>query len=367
MRENWKFRLPFRREYLAFSLRGAALTLAFLAGAGLCCLLLQFWGSDTGYANMIFILAVFLTARFTDGYLFGIFASLLGVLAVNYLFTYPYFEFNFTLEGYPLTILCMLVVSLTTSALTTQSKQSEKLQLEADTEKARGNLLRAVSHDLRTPLTSILGATSAVIENDAALTSEARIRLLQSAQEDARWLIRMVENLLTVTRFDAEGKATIVKRPEVVEEVLAESIAKFRKNFPDIPVSASVPAEPLLVPMDAMLIGQVLFNLLENAALHGITTTQIDVSVRRAGDQAVFCVEDNGVGIAPEKLPLLFSSHLAASDDSDSHKNMGIGLSVCSTIVKAHGGRMSAENRPTGGARFWFALQLDTEENTHAE
>ena len=113
---------------------------------------------------------MFLISRFTGGYFYGIFAALVSVLAVNFLFTFPYFAFNFTIAGYPLTMLCMLAVSVITSAMTTQIKRQGDLRIEAEREKTRSNLLRAVSHDLRTPLTSILGASSAIADNDTVLT-----------------------------------------------------------------------------------------------------------------------------------------------------------------------------------------------------
>lgn len=352
------------RDLLQIRVWDIPLTLAILAVACQICALLRASGSSDSAASMIFILAVFMCARFTSGYLCGIIASVLSVLAVNYIFTYPYFHFNFTLAGYPLTMLCMLAVSLATSALTTNTKKSERIKLLAEKEKMRGNLLRAVSHDLRTPLTSILGATSAVIENDEALTSEERISLLRDVQDDAQWLIRMVENLLAVTRIDAEKQAKVVKTPQAAEEIVSEVIGKFKKRFDDVAVVVSVPNELLMIPMDPVLIEQVLVNLLENAALHGTGATKIELSVKRTGDTACFEVRDNGCGIDPEKLPHLFDGNLSGSDgiEGDSKKNMGIGLSVCNTIVLAHGGHMRAFNDETdGGAVFQFELAAQQE------
>lgn len=333
-------------------------TLGMLAFAGLICALLSSLGGYSNYVSMIFILAVFLIARLTNGYRWGILASLVSVLVVNYIFTYPYLKFNFTIAGYPLTILCMLVVSIATSTVTTRAKQNERIRIEAEAEKARGNLLRAVSHDLRTPLTSILGTISTVIENDGALGSAERIQLLRGAQSDAQWLVRMTENLLAITRIDAE-RANIVKTPEAAEEVVSEAVAKFKKSSPGIAVSVRVPDELLMIPMDATLIEQVLLNLLENAAQHGVTADRVELSVERKGDKAEFSVRDNGVGIPEERLAGIFSSRAAAAAaGGDSRRNMGIGLSVCQTIIRAHGGTMAAGNAPGGGAVFRFELGL---------
>ncbi len=347
-------------------LRDLGLTVGILIAACGLCFVLGKIDSNANYVSIVFVLAVFMCARFTEGYLCGILASIAGVLAVNYIFTYPYFRFNFTLSGYPLTILCMLAVSIATSALMTQVKQNERVKMEAEREKMRGNLLRAVSHDLRTPLTSILGATSAVIENDEALTSGERVALLRGAQQDAQWLIRMVENLLAVTRIDGDSRAKIVKTPEAAEEIVAEVVTKFKKRFPGSKLNVRVPDELLIIPMDAVLIEQVIFNLLENAVQHGKTTTCIDLSVSRRGRKAVFEVRDDGVGIDPRKIQGIFEGSVSGSGDAegDGRRNMGIGLSVCNTIIQAHGGTLRARNSTSGGAVFRFELDAERAEET---
>ena len=325
-----------------------------LLGYGVSSLLLVFDRSG-GFASMIFVLMVVLIARLTEGYACGVAASFVGVICVNYVFTYPYWQLNFTIAGYPLTFLSMLSVSLIVSALTSQIKRQEQLRIETDRETMRANLLRAVSHDLRTPLTSIVGSTSAILENDALLTPQQKTSLLRSVRDEAQWLIRMVENLLSITRM-GDGTAQIHKELEAAEEVLASVAAKFQKRFGGIQLILTAPQEPLFVPMDATLIEQVLLNLLENAAYHGACTS-IRLSAERAGDAAVFTVQDNGRGIAPELLPDLFSpTRRGRAHTSDDRRNMGIGLSVCSSIVQAHGGTLAAANAREGGAVFYFSL-----------
>ena len=343
-----------------FSFKDLIATLTILGGALVTCLMLRTFEHTDAFAPMMFILAVFLTARLTSGYLFGVLASIIGVLAVNYVFTYPYFRFNFSLTGYPLTVVCMLAVSFVTSALTTQYKRQEELRLEMEREKTRANLLRAVSHDLRTPLTVIIGANSAVLENGDSLPREERDKMLREINEEAQWLIRIVENLLTVTRMDAGG-AELHKQGEIAEELISASVSKFKRRFPNENVSVLVPEEMLLVPMDAILIEQVMINLLENVAMHATGASETSVAVRRERDFAVFEVKDNGMGIPPHKLRTLFSGEYRDDTDhkSGEQRGMGIGLSVCNSIVKAHGGEMSAENIPAGGALVRFTLPLE--------
>ena len=184
---------------------------------------------------LIFMLAVFVTSMYTEGYAWGVAASLISVLAVNFAFLSPYFAFNFTLSENLFSGLVMLVVSIMTSTLTTRIKKQEQLRMESEKEKMRANLLRAVSHDLRTPLTSIYGACSTVIENYDSLDKEKTIKLLGEACSDAQWLTRMVENLLSVTRIDSE-KVTVQKTPTVLDELLDTVLVKFRKRYPEIPV-----------------------------------------------------------------------------------------------------------------------------------
>ena len=344
------------------------LTAAILATATVLCTLLRRIDDGSGYVNLIFVLAVACISRWTEGYFWGIFSSVSGVLFVNYVFTYPYWEFNFTITGYPLTFLAMLTVSMMISTMNTQIKKQEKLRIETEKESVRANLLRAMSHDIRTPLTSIVGNTAAILDNGDSFSSEQKRRLLQDVNEDAQWLIRMVENLLSITRM-SDGQARIEKDCEAAEEIVAVSVSKFSKRFPGIRVSVEVPDEVLMVPMDATLIRQVIMNLLENAAIHGNGVTEICVRLSREGCRACFSVSDNGVGIPKEKLANIFKGGLSdvSRSNFDMKKNMGIGLSVCYTIVKAHGGTMTAENQETGGACFRFYLPMEEGKTSEIE
>ena len=338
----------------------AAVTLGLLGASSALCVLLRPVGDTEIFVPLVFVLCVLLISRLTNGYVFGIIASLIAVLCVNYVFTYPYMAFNFTISGYPVTFVTMLTVSVTTSTLTTHIKKQEQIKLESEREKMRANLLRAVSHDLRTPLTSIGGCVGAVLE-DETMPPEHRRELLESVRDDAEWLVRVVENLLSVTRMYGEGSA-LVKSPEAAEEVVSESVQKFRKRFPDIAVRVSVPEDVLFIPMDPVLVVQVLTNLMENAALHGNGVTQIRLLVTKEGGSAVFSVKDNGEGISRERMPRLFTDALilGGGEKADNgRRSMGIGLSVCMTIVKAHGGSMTARNLPEGGALLTFALPLE--------
>jgi len=315
---------------------------------------------------MIFVMAVLLVSRLTDGFVYGIIASFIGVFAVNYIFTYPFLEFNFTITGYPLTFFTMLVVSLLTSAMTTQIKLQEHLRAESEKEKLRADLLRAMSHDIRTPLTSIVGSTSLLLSEDCALSEEKKRELLEDVRDESLWLIRTMENLLSITRIGGDP-SKIAKSQEMAEEVIEAAVRKFGKRHPEAPVvRVDLPEKPIFVPMDIILVEQVLENLLENVADHSKNATEIVVSLSRSGDYALFTVDDDGVPISKEVLPHLFRGGINARSgvNADGKRSMGLGLSACMAIVRAHGGSMTASNKAQkGGTEFSFTLPMEETDN----
>ena len=307
---------------------------------------------------MIFVLGVFLVSWRTQGYFWGITASLISVLAVNYAFTYPYWAFDLISPECISAAVVMLIVAIMTGALTTKLKQQEKMKAEAEKERMRGNLLRAVSHDLRTPLTSIYGACSVMLEDYDQISRQQHLKLLNDVCSDAQWLVRMVENLLSVTRLDAD-KVCLSKNETVLDELVDALLAKFRKHYPNQRVQLALPEQTLSIPMDAILIEQVLMNLLENAVFHAEGMENLWLKVELQGKRAVFRVIDDGCGIPLGRMEGLFTGMLNSEAPTDtSRSNMGIGLSVCNAIVRAHGGELKAKNRKQGGAEFSFALEI---------
>ncbi|MGN1002004.1 MAG: DUF4118 domain-containing protein [Oscillospiraceae bacterium] len=351
-----------RKTMFVFSVRDTAITLICFALATVICAALKPISDSDSHVPLVFVLTLLIISATTDGYFYGFLGSVIAVFGVNFVFTYPYFRLNFSLTGYPLTFICMFAVSILTCTLTSRVRESEKVKIEAEKEKMRANLLRAISHDFRTPLTSIIGSINAVQESGELLSEQDKQALLSDARSDAEWLINMVENLLSITRIGADPGARLHKELQPVEEVIGEAVARFRKQYPELKVLVSVPDRVLMVPMDAVLIEQVIMNLLINAAIHGKTATCAALSVRQEGDFALFTVSDDGEGIHPRKLDHLFdgySSHQGLRPVDDATRTMGIGLSVCKTIIDAHGGEMSAKNRPEGGAELSFTLPLD--------
>jgi len=290
----------------------------------------------------LFVLGIFLISMFTDGYLYGIFAAFISVMAVNFAFTFPYFSVNFTISENFVSAVIMVIVAVATSAITTKLKKQENLKTENEKEKVRTNLLRAVSHDLRTPLTTIYGSSSALLENKNSFTEEQRDDMLKGIKEDAQWLNRMVENLLSITKLD-NGNVKIIKIPTVLDELVDSVLIKFNIRYPNQEVQIDLPEDFVAIPMDPLLIEQVLINLLENAVQHAVDMTELTLRVFTISGKAIFEVRDNGKRQMNEEI------------------QPGIGLSVCNTIIKAHGGELRAVNSKAGGLLMRFTLDLGGE------
>ncbi len=312
------------------------------------------------HVTTVFVFSIFVVSVLTEGYVYGLVAAVISVLAVNFAFTFPYFAFNFTIPENILSAVIMLALAFMTSTLATRVKKWEKIKKEGELEIMRANLLRAVSHDIRTPLTTIYGSSCAILENYDTLSDKQKNKLIGGIKEDAEWLIRMVENLLSVTKLDC-SEIGIIKTPPVLDELIDSTYLKFRKRYPQNNIIFSLPEEMVMIPMDAILIEQVLVNMLENAVQHAEGMTELSLSVTVRKGKAVFEIADNGKGIDKEKLPGLFSGNISMTESASDSKrrNAGIGLSVCATIIKAHGGEITAKNRSEGGAVFSFVLDIE--------
>ena len=184
------------------------------AAVAVCSVLSRVHDDNNPFAVLIFVLAVAIVALVTNGYVWGVLASVIGVFCVNYMFTYPFWSFDMSITGYPLTFVVMLVVSVVISTLTTRVKQTERLRYEIESEKLRADLLRALSHDLRTPLASIEGADSLLLEQPDLSEAECRT-LLEQIRQETRWLTRITENMLSVTRMAGE-QVSLHRTDEVV-------------------------------------------------------------------------------------------------------------------------------------------------------
>ena len=240
-------------------------------------------------------------------------------------------------------------------------REQAKIREETEQEHYRGNLLRAISHDLRTPLAGIMGNSEIIMDMSDA--DDVRYNLAKDIYEDADWLHGLVENILNLTKFQ-DGHLALDKEPEAVEEVVGAALSVLKKRAPERDIEVDIPDMLLLIPMDARLITQVLVNLLDNAVKHTPPNKEIRVSVCTSGSSVLFTVSDRGHGILQNAFPKLFQMFYTTSKkESATKKGIGLGLPICQSIIEAHGGSIKAKNREGGGAEFTFSLPIGDGEN----
>lgn len=328
------------------------------------CLIIQNIFDKNALIPSIFILGAFLISVLTNGYIYGIISSVISVLAVNFAFTFPYFRLNFSIPENIVSAFIMIAITLITCGLTSKLKYQEAIKAESEREKMRADLLRAVSHDLRTPLTTIYGSSSAILESENEFTPEQQKKMIKNINQESLWLFRMVENLLSVTKID-NGSVKIIKTPILLDELIDSVVVKFHKRYPKQKVEIDIPDSFVTIPMDAILIEQVIMNIMENSVMHARGMDKIVIKVKLISNKALFEISDNGAGIDEERIKNIFTGNLGKNEVSSDCKrrNAGIGLAVCSSIIKAHGGKIRAENLKTGGAVFKFSLDAEDMED----
>lgn len=268
------------------------------------------------------------------------------------------------LEGSPLdTFENSIVLSiLGECALALESDHARREQAQAamlaKNEQLRANLLRSISHDLRTPLTSISGSASVLLENGEQLEPQERHRLAADIYDDSIWLINLVENLLAVTKIE-DGSMRLRTCAELVREVVDEALRHLSRKRTEHHIVVREEAEVLLAQMDAKLIVQVLVNLLDNAIKYTPIDSEIVVSITAQDNLAVLSVADNGSGIPDEAKAHIFDMFYTLKNEiADSRRSLGLGLALCKSIILAHGGDITVtDNKPTG-AVFRFTLPM---------
>lgn len=317
---------------------------------------------------VIYLLAVLVTAWLENSFIYGIIASILATFLFNYFFVLPIFTFSVGDPNYIVTLIIMMITSIITSTLTAHAirstQEAREKEAEIVKERYRANLLRSISHDIRTPLAGIIGISEILM--NMSTPEDPRYDLVRGIRQDADWLHSLVENILNLTRLQ-DGRLEIQKQLEAVEEVVGEAIGHMALRAPEYEIAVHIPDELLLVPMDAKLIRQVIINLLDNAIKYTLPADGISIIVHRddTKKEAVFVVQDRGKGISSKDLPNLFESfYTSHGNDSNSKKGIGLGLAICDTIIKAHGGTISGHNRVDGvGAEFIFTLPMEGEQH----
>lgn len=236
------------------------------------------------------------------------------------------------------------------------AREKEEAKLRAENEKLRANLLRAISHDLRTPLTAISGNASMLLSGSVGLDEKTRMRMYGDIYDDAIWLHNLVENLLAVTKIE-EGRLELTMQPQLVEEIVSEALRHVSRKQSEHTITVSYDDDLLLARCDARLIVQVIINLLDNAIKYTQPGSHIAVSTREDNGMAVISVADNGGGIADaEKEKVFRMFYTGSSAVADSRRSLGLGLNLCRSIVEAHGGAITVRDNQPSGAVFTFTI-----------
>ena len=236
------------------------------------------------------------------------------------------------------------------------AREKEEAAIMAKNEQLRANLLRMISHDLRTPLTSISGNASNLLSNGENFAGLTKQQIYTDIYEDSMWLINLVENLLAVTRIE-EGRVRLNRSAELMEEIIAEALNHVNRKSIEHQIRVRSSEEFILAKIDARLIVQVIINIVDNAIKYTPKGSEIEIFTEKRESRVVVSIGDNGPGIPDEMKKQVFDMfYSGANEIADSRRSLGLGLSLCKSIISAHGGEISvSDNRPQG-TLFTFTL-----------
>ena len=239
------------------------------------------------------------------------------------------------------------------------AREKEEAAFLAQKEQLRANLLRSISHDLRTPLTSISGNASNLLSNEEKFDEETKKQLYADIYDDSMWLINLVENLLSVTKIE-DGKLNIHLQAELLDELVTEALAHISRKKMEHTILYQACDDIILVKVDARMIMQIIINIVDNAIKYTQKESQIIISTRKEGNRAIVSISDNGPGIPDEMKPFIFDMFYSGTKNvADSRRSLGLGLSLCQSIITAHGGELKLSDNIPHGAVFTFSLPIE--------
>lgn len=312
---------------------------------------------------IVFVLGVLVTAIFTDGLGYSIAASALAVLSFNYFLVEPRLSLRTWRHDYPQTFMVIFVVALIASYLVSELRKNAHQRTEArmlaEREQMRADLLRSVSHDLRTPLTSISGNAEILLEGGDSLPGPTRDRLAHAIREDASWLTSVVENLLAITRLE-DKSVQLNWGLEALDEVVEEALRHVHDDGGGHTIVVEPSDEQVFARMDAALVVQLVVNLVNNALIHTPAGTTVTITCARRDGMAELTVADDGPGITDDDKGRIFEPFYTERGlAADGRRGIGLGLPLCQTIARAHGGTLAVRDVEPRGVAFAFALPLE--------
>lgn len=318
---------------------------------------------------MLYIIAVLVISIFTSKMQYCLISSVVGVILFNYFFTYPEFSLSADDAGYPVTFVTMFITAFLAGTLANKLKRNiliaeqnarekEEAALLAQNEQLRANMLRSISHDLRTPLTSISGNASTLMSGGSNLDEGTKQQIYTDIYSESMWLIGMVENLLYATRIE-DGRMQLNISVEILDDIVREAVKHIERTHPKRSISVEMQDEIIPVKADANLIVQVIVNLIDNAVKYSEEDQPISVCVSREDAVAVVSVADHGTGIPQDEQEKVFDMfYTGGSRSSDSRRSLGLGLALCRSIINAHGGSISISDNTPEGTVVRFQLPI---------
>lgn len=335
---------------------------SLLAASGLG-FVFQSLGLSEANIIMVYILSVLIVSITTKSRMFCLISSMASVVVFNFLFTEPRYTLFAYDRDYFITFLMMFGSSLLTGTLAMEkdknAKEKEEAAMLAKNEQMRANLLRTISHDLRTPLTSISGNASNLLMKGDNFDEETKKQLYTDIYDDSMWLISVVENLLSVTRLENRN-VNLKLSAELIEEVIDEALHHIHKNRVEHEITTEIADEIMMGRMDAKLITQVIINIVNNAIKYTQAGSEIVIRAWKEKKFIKVSVTDNGPGIPDLEKEQIFEMFYSGKKEvADSRRSMGLGLALCKTIITAHGGELTVTDNDPSGAVFTFSLPAE--------
>jgi two-component system, OmpR family, sensor histidine kinase KdpD len=311
---------------------------------------------------MVYLLGIVIVSM-RYGYIPSLVAAALSVLCFDFFFIPSYFTFAVAEVGHLVTFGVMFLVGVVISGLTKRARdqaerarmlaeEAHRAQFQYESEQLRNAILSSISHDLRTPLAVITGAATTL--QDDGIDSTDRRELVDTIVQEADRLNQLVQNVLDMTRLEA-GALRVRRQWHLLEEIVGSALSRVEKALAEREVVTSLPRELGLVPLDSVLIEQVIVNLLENAVKYTPPRSPVSIAGRLRDGEVEIEVADRGPGIPQAEMTRIFDKFIRARHDKG---GAGLGLTICRGIVVAHGGRIWVEQREGGGASFRFTLPI---------
>ena len=318
---------------------------------------------------MLYIIVVLIISIFTSKIQYCLISSIVGVVLFNYFFTYPEFSLSAHDAGYPVTFVTMFITAFIAGSLANKLKRNiliaeqnarekEEAALLAQNEQLRANMLRSISHDLRTPLTSISGNTSTLMASGSTLDENARQQIYADIYSESMWLIGLVENLLYATRIE-DGRMQLNISIEILDDIIQEAVRHIKRTHPKRNIEVDMCNEIIPVNVDPTLIVQVIVNLIDNADKYSEEDTVITISAKRNDSEVIVSVKDCGIGIPQEEKEKVFDMfYTVGKYSSDSRRSLGLGLALCKSIINSHKGDIYIDDNVPQGTIVSFTLPV---------